>query len=95
MDVREVKYSRSMFDPIVTVKKDVRANDSIVVDLATEVQGLDIYYSFDNSNPDKFYPKYTSTLVIPKDASMLKVITYRGDKPVGRMMMMPIRISCM
>ncbi len=25
----------------------------------TEVAGLDIYYSFDNSNPDNFYPKYT------------------------------------
>jgi hexosaminidase len=84
MDVEQVKYSRSMFDCVITPKKDETANDSVTVDLSTEVRGLDIYYSFDNSNPDNFYPKYTSTLSIPKDASWLKVITYRNGKPIGR-----------
>lgn len=84
MDVEEVKYARSMFDAIITPKKEVAANDSILVALETEVQGLDIYYSFDNSNPDSFYPKYTGPLAIPKDASWLKVITYRDGKPIGR-----------
>jgi len=89
-DVEQVKYARSMFDAIITAKKDVSANDSITVDLATEVAGLDIYYSFDNSNPDNFYPKYTSTLAIPKDAVMLKVITYRNGKPIGRQIDVPV-----
>ncbi len=84
MDVEQVKYARSMFDAIITPKKDLAANDSIIVDLGTEVQGLEIYYSFDNSNPDSFYPKYTGSLAIPKDASWLKVITYRDGKPIGR-----------
>ncbi|HLZ87893.1 MAG TPA: family 20 glycosylhydrolase [Puia sp.] len=83
LDVEQVKYARSMFDAIITPKKDISANDSVTVDLATEVSGLDIYYSFDNSNPDNFYPKYTGTLTIPKDASWLKVITYRDGKPIG------------
>lgn len=89
-DVEQVKYARSMFDAIITAKKDIAANDSVTVDLGTEVSGLDIYYSFDNSNPDNFYPKYTSTLTIPKDASMLKVITYRNGKPVGRQIDIPV-----
>jgi hexosaminidase len=84
MDVEQVKYSRSMFDAIITAKKDVNAYDSLTVDLGTEVAGLDIYYSFDNSNPDNFYPKYTGTLSIPKEAAWLKVITYRDGKPIGR-----------
>lgn len=84
MDVQQVKYARSMFDAIITPKKDPSANDSVTVDLATEVNGLDIYYSFDNSNPDNFYPKYTGTLSIPKEAAWLKVITYRDGKPIGR-----------
>jgi hexosaminidase len=84
MDVETVKYSRSMFDVVIAVKKDVSANDSITVDLSTEIDGLDIYYSWDNSNPDKFYPKYTSTLTIPKDAVWLKIITYRDGAPIGR-----------
>ncbi len=90
MDIEQVKYARSMFDPIFTVKRDDNANDSISVGLSTEVDGLDIYYSFDNSNPDNFYPKYTVPLSIPKDASMLKVITYRDGKPIGRQTDMPV-----
>jgi hexosaminidase len=89
-DVEQVKYARSMFDANITVKKDVAVNDSVTVDLATEVSGLDIYYSFDNSNPDSFYPKYTGTLTIPKDASMLKVITYRNGRPIGRQIDIPV-----
>ncbi|HXD76427.1 MAG TPA: family 20 glycosylhydrolase [Puia sp.] len=90
LDIEQVKYSRSMFDAIITPKKDVNAFDSITVDLATEVSGLDIYYSFDNSNPDNFYPKYTGTLNIPKEASWLKVVTYRDGKPIGREIDVPI-----
>ena len=84
MDVEQVKYARSMFDPIITPKKDSLANDSITVALSTEIEGLDTYYSFDNSNPDSFYPKYSTPLNIPKDASWLKVINYRDGQPIGR-----------
>ncbi|HWK02197.1 MAG TPA: family 20 glycosylhydrolase [Puia sp.] len=90
MDVQQVKYARSMFDPIFVPKRDDKANDSLSIGLSTEVEGLDIYYSFDNSNPDSFYPKYSSPLSVPKDASMLKVITYRDGKPIGRQTDMPI-----
>jgi hexosaminidase len=88
MDVEQVKYARSMFDPIFFAKKDDK--DSLQVELSTEVAGLHIYYSFDNSNPDQFYPEYTTALSIPKDASMLKVVTYRDDKPMGKQIDMPI-----
>ena len=79
-----------MFDAIITPKKDLSAYDSITVDLSTEVNGLDIYYSFDNSNPDNFYPKYTGTLSIPRDAAWLKVVTYRNGRPIGRQINVPI-----
>jgi hexosaminidase len=90
MDIRQVKYARSMYDAGFTVKKDPAANDSLSITLSTEIEGLDIYYSFDNSNPDNFYPKYTGPLTVPKDADMLKVITYRNGKPIGRQIDMPI-----
>jgi hexosaminidase len=82
-DFAEIKYAPSMYDPIFTVSGG--ANNSIVVELTTEIPGLDIYHSFDNSFPDKFYPKYKAPLTIPKDAANLRVITYRDKKPVGRM----------
>lgn len=84
MDIAEVKYAPSMFEPIVNLSRD--KNRQLVVSLNPEIEGLDIYTSFDNSYPDNFYPKYTAPLVVPKDASTLRVITYRGKKPVGRMM---------
>jgi len=91
MDYEQVKYARSMFDPAFAVKKDASANDSLSITLTTEVEGLDIYYSWDNSNPDNFYPKYNNQLTVPKDASMLKVITYRDGKPIGRQIDMPVK----
>lgn len=88
LDIAETKYAPSVYDPIFAVKRS--ADRNLLVTLSTEVEGLDIYYSFDNSFPDCFYPKYTSPLVPPIDAKVLKVITYRGKDPIGRMMNMPI-----
>jgi hexosaminidase len=88
LDEAEIKYAPSAYDPIFTATRD--AQGQLNIKLATEVTGLDIYYSFDNSFPDRFYPKYDGPLTPPKDAVMLKVITYRGKEPVGRMISMPL-----
>jgi hexosaminidase len=55
----------------------------------TEVPNLQIHYSFDETNPDEFYPKYEKALIIPADALHLKVITYRDGKPIGKQINMP------
>lgn len=88
LNIAETKYAPSVYDPIFAVKRT--ADGKLLVTLTTEVEGLDIYYSFDNSFPDHFYPKYSEPLVVPIDANMLRVITYRDKKPIGRMMNMPI-----
>ena len=88
LDIAETKYAPSVYDPIFSVKRG--ADRQLQVTLSTEVEGLDIYYSFDHSFPDRFYPKYTTPLIPPIDATVLKVITYRGKTPIGRMMNMPI-----
>jgi hexosaminidase len=88
LDAAEVKYARAVYDPIFKVSRD--AQNQLKIELSTEVEGLDIYYSFDNSFPDRFYPKYEGPLTPPKDAVMLKVITYKGKQPVGRMIAMSI-----
>lgn len=87
-DVSETKYSPSVYDPIFKAGKT--ADKKLTVDLSLEVEGLDIYYSFDNSFPDRFYPKYMGTLTVPMDAKQLKLITYRGNMPIGRMLTMPV-----
>jgi hexosaminidase len=87
-DVAEKKYSRGVYDPIFEVSRT--QDKQLKIELSTEVEGLDIHYSFDNSFPDRFYPTYSQPLTPPKDAVMLKVITYKGKEPVGRMIAMPI-----
>lgn len=86
-DEEEVKYSRAMFDPSIEVKK---VNGKLSVTLTNEVNGLNTYYSFDNSFPDRFYPKYTQPITPPKDAVMMKIVTYRNKKQVGRIIAIPI-----
>lgn len=87
-DASETKYAPSVYDPIFSVSTS--NNKHLRIALTTEIEGLDIYYSFDNSYPDRFYPKYTEALIAPIDATQLRVITYKGKKPVGRMITMPI-----
>ena len=87
-DQAEIKYAPSVYDPIFKVTK-TKDNQALVA-LSTEVEGLDIYYSWDNSYPDRFYPKYTTAITPPKDAVMLKVITYKGKEQVGRFNWMPV-----
>lgn len=88
LDLTETKYSPAIYDPIFTVKRS--ADKQLSIELTTEIEGLDIYYSFDNSTPDRFYPKYTSALTPPKDANLIRVITYRGKQPIGRLISITI-----
>ena len=79
-----IKYSPAIYDPVITATKKDTA--TVIVKLKTEIESLAIHYSFDNSFPDNFYPKYEAPLTIPKDAATMKLITYRDNKPIGRMM---------
>jgi len=82
-DIAEINYSPAVYEPIITVKKN-NTDGKLSVELATEGKGVDIYYSFDNSFPDRFYPKYEKALQVPVDASQLKLVSYRGKEKVGR-----------
>lgn len=86
--VADVKYAPSVYDPIITASQD--AGQNVQVFLSTEVNGLDIYYTWDNTFPDNHYPKYTSQITIPKDAFELRMITYRGKDPIGRLITIPV-----
>jgi hexosaminidase len=87
-DIAQIKYAPSMYDPIINASAG--PDKKLIVELSTEINGLDIYYTFDNSFPDNFYPKYTEPLIVPDDAVQLKLITYRNGKPIGRMITVPV-----
>ena len=84
MDAAQVKYAPSMYDPIITVSKKDSA--TIMVAMDTEVEGLTIHYSFDNSFPDNFYQAYKAPLTVPNESAALKLVTYKGNKLTGRQM---------
>ncbi|HEV3324566.1 MAG TPA: family 20 glycosylhydrolase [Puia sp.] len=83
MEAANIKYARSAYNVILTPKRGT--DREMTVSLSTEVSGLDIYYTFDNTNPDRFYPKYDGTpLKFPLGATQLDVITYRDGHPIGQ-----------
>ncbi|MDE3248098.1 MAG: family 20 glycosylhydrolase [Bacteroidota bacterium] len=79
-----IKYAPSMYEPLIKISRDT--NGGLLVNFENEIDGLDVYYSFDNSFPDNFYPRYENKPVtVPKDAAAMKVVTYRNGKPLGRL----------
>lgn len=83
-DIAEKKYATCHNDAIIDsrLSKDGR----LQVDLSTEVNGLQLYYSFDNTFPDNFYPAYRGgPLFPPEECSMMRVVTYLGKQQVGKM----------
>ena len=89
MDLAETKYAKTIYDPIVQAKKS--GENGLRIELATEIPGIDIYFSLDETHPDAFYPKYELPFEVPKDAIHLKLITYRNGKPIGRQIDLPIQ----
>ena len=88
LDMAGVKYAPSIYDPIISAEKKDSA--TVLIKLSTELDDLKIHYSFDNSFPDTWYPVYTEPLLVPKDASTMKLITSRNGKITGRMMSIPV-----
>ena len=86
MDLRQVKYAQTMYEPIITALYDKQV---LKVKMENEVDGITIYYSFDETNPDEYYPDYKSVLTIPKDLATLKVVAYKNGKQVGRQINIP------
>jgi hexosaminidase len=82
-DIAGWNYAKSVYDAMITpVKKDGK----IEVTIATEIEGLDIFYTLNETLPDAYSTRYTGAISIPTANELtLKVITYRAGKPVGKM----------
>jgi hexosaminidase len=83
-DIAEKKYAISMFDPIIITTK--ASDGRLQVQFDTEINDLQLYYSFDNTFPDNFYPPYKGgALYPPSECSMMRVVAYRGKQKMGNM----------
>jgi hexosaminidase len=84
-DQAEVNYAPSIYDPEIEMTKTADGDSRIV--FTPEIKGLDIYYTFDCTFPDKFSAKYDGNPIkTPKGSSEIWAITYRDGKPIGRLL---------
>jgi hexosaminidase len=90
-DAANLKISKAVYDAIVTTKKD---GEKLICEMACDVPGTEIYYTWDDTFPDKFSPKYTAPFEIPQGVDLtLKVVTLRNGQPTGRMLVIPTALS--
>jgi hexosaminidase len=81
-DIAGCNYARSVYDGIVTAAKK---EGKIVVTVSTEIDGLDIFYTLNETLPDLYSTRYTGEITIPEANELtFKVITYRNGKPIGK-----------
>lgn len=76
-----------MYNAIVTPYME---NDKLMIKLSSEIAEPEIFYTFDNTAPDKFSAKYTEPLSIPKDATRIRVVTYLNGKQSGKVISLTI-----
>jgi hexosaminidase len=81
-DIKEVNYSKAMYDAIV---KTSVSDGKLTLTLESEVPGLDIFYSIDDTMPDQFSTKFDKTVELPDGPITLRVVTYRAGKPIGHL----------
>jgi hexosaminidase len=88
LDVAEINYARSCFDPVITATQ--KEDGKLYANVVTEVNNLDVYYTLDESMPDRFSPKYTAPVFVPEGNSVtFKAVTYRNGKPIGKTIAVP------
>lgn len=88
-DQAGINYARSMYNAIVT--PSWTDEGVLEVKLASELPDTDIYYTLDNTDPDAFTPKYETPIRIPKNATWLRIVTYRNGRPAGKVITLTIK----
>lgn len=79
LDQQNVRYAVSAFSPWIDHKGN---GEEIEITLKTEVDGLDIHYTLDGTQPTIASNKYTKPFTINETKS-LKALAFKDDKAVG------------
>ena len=87
-DALGINYARSYQNPIVNVKKHPMGILEIM--LGHELADTELFYTIDNTMPDRQTTRYTQPFILPKGAAHLKVVAYRANKPFGRLIDVPL-----
>ena len=88
LDTLKIKYAKSIYDPIVTTTLNTKGE--LYASMEGEVNGLDFYYTIDESMPDAYSNHFNGPILIPEDVTILRVISYQNGKPIGKLLNIPI-----
>jgi hexosaminidase len=81
-EIEGVNYSTAIYDAIINVRgKDGKT----IVEMDSEVPGLDIYYTIDGAMPNQYSPKYSKPVELPEGPVTVRVVTYRNSKQTGHL----------
>lgn len=81
-DVAGVNYSKAVYDAVVnTTMRD----GQLTLELASEVPGIDLFYSLDDTMPDRYSTRYTQPVPLPDGPITLRVVGYRNGQPIGHL----------
>jgi len=81
-DIAGVNYSPAIYDAILNVNKK---DGKVMLEMDTEVPGLDIFYTLDGAMPNSYATKYSNPVELPEGPVTLRMITYRNGKPIGHL----------
>ncbi len=84
-DMAGINYSKAVYDAIV---KTNRKDGKLILEMEGEVPNLDIFYSIDDTMPDSHSTKYSKPVELPEGDITLRVVTYRGGKPIGHLIIL-------
>lgn len=87
-DEAEINYAISMYDPVIKVTKNKEG--ALVINLSTEVEGLDLHYAFDQGLPNQHFPRYDSPIVVPKGADLFRVVSFEEGEQMGKLISIPV-----
>ena len=81
-DAADINYSKAIYDPIV---KSSMSSGRLMLEISSEVPGMDIYFTIDGTMPDNHSPKYKQSSALPDNPFTLRVISYINGKPAGHL----------
>lgn len=88
LDSLQIKYAKSLYDPIVTTSLNTKGE--LYAQVEGEIDGLDFYYTIDESMPDQYSQQCKGPIFIPEDVTILRVISYRNGKQMGKFLNIPL-----
>lgn len=88
LDAAQINYSTAAFDVLATAT--FNQQKQLLVNLSTDIDSLNIYYTLNNTNPDTSSARYNGQpIVIPNGIYQLRAQSFKGNTAAGKLLIAP------